>query len=42
LGNGSGELGRNLMFHFFTIAGSLFPNGHGFIPPDSGGKVRAA
>ena len=24
LGNGSGQLGRNLMFHFFTIAGGVF------------------
>jgi len=24
LGNGSGQVGRNLMFHFFTIAGGVF------------------
>jgi choline dehydrogenase-like flavoprotein len=26
LGNRSGQLGRNLMFHFFTVAGAFFPD----------------
>lgn len=36
LGNRSGQLGRNVMFHFFTIAGGLFPqNVHGWRGPNS-------
>jgi choline dehydrogenase-like flavoprotein len=36
LGNRSGQLGRNLMFHFFTIAGGLFPESvHGWRGPNS-------
>ena len=36
LGNRSGQLGRNLMFHFFTIAGAFFPqNPHAWRGPST-------
>ncbi|MGI8662362.1 MAG: GMC family oxidoreductase [Acidimicrobiales bacterium] len=36
LGNRSGQLGRNLMFHFFTVAGALFPeNPHAWRGPST-------